>query len=1303
MASQPVDQTMRSTGLSWWTILEDPEPRSHRFDPAKPSPRKPRRSAAVRIPKNWLADARGGSAARFDLGAGMTAKGTFRWANRKADDGVRTFAGTLTEPPGMFHLEHHEERGWSGSFRLTASDEMVQLVPDREEQGVTRLESWPRREIVCASAGDSGPPFEAPVSDPSINHNLLQSRPGAPRVIYLDFDGETVSGTVWNVLYNSFDDISVPSSGMTRDEIIAAWARAAEDWAPFNVNVTTSRLVYQVTNPQRRCMVVCTTLIPSWAHDTADTSDGGMAFIDSFANNSISAICWCWNVQNYFRCAETISHEVGHTMGLSDAKEMSGDVERGYYHGHETDCGVYWAPIMGRPFIFDKTVTCLTQFTKEGTYPGSTVEEPELDEIIHELGLLPDEHLDSAGGIILPGTALALKNSSAVVQGLLNSGSDVDAFSIELPAGTWHIWAGPNSAEANVDVWLELQRMQGAGSYTLLRRSANQGSSSADDASHSLSAQFYPVLEAGIYRIRVGSDHCAGPYGYSNYGGLGTYTLRISPTAGFERDGPVLSTARVSGLAIGSKYATAHLAFRDASPFDPDLYPPNPSIFPIVFPFVHLQRVGGGVSIVGSRSGGPRFFTDDSGGLPEYFAGVSYRFEAPGGWWDSAEAGDYRVDIQPGVATDKHGNFNEVTIHSVGSLEPDTVPPMIQATAEPSSVSSGSSDFVIVSVQITDQSPLLVAGNGTSAFEAISASGGPSQPVVRWLYSTADGGRQMFLKLAVTAPAGGWHIDDTSVYHVVPKAGAIRDAEGNPASLSPVASFSITTRLWKQDFEGMSHGFALDAGWETGVCRGTGGALDDPSPDAGNETRVLGYALGDLSQYGNNLNERSATTPAINTQGYERLTLHYRRWLTVRAGDLARIEVNDGTTNDAWTTVWTCPPGGNFSQRSWTIHEVPLPHFVDNGTVHIRWIQGGTDSTGTAGGWNIDDVEVLAAGTFQPARLVFNPPRMSTSAVEGGANVSYTIRLNQQPTQAVSVNLMSDAQSDLVSARHVFSSSNWNVPQAVTVKAVDDGVVEGSHRTVIHHSCSSSDLAFDGATVDRVVGITDNESPLILGQPEDGAVLPGQSIVLSLTPARVSGIAYQWYSGRRGDERRPIAGATNPTLSATLPSGAAVPVYFWVRVYVPGRQIREEHSRQVTLSPLTGLAAFKQRLLQRGYSTAQINAPGFEAADPDGNGLSHFTEHAVGILPGQTATGIRKVELVPAEGGGLRAFDVLVTLPPLQPDVVYLLQTSSRLTGWVTMAEVTGDPLSDPAQVVRIPHTGAEQLLVKLAVSPRGP
>src|SRR6187551_4038566 len=64
----------------------------------------------------------------------------------------------------------------------------------------------------------------------------LNSYPGAPAVILLDFNGHAVSGTMWNVT----GPYTCNSSGLSDEGITEAFNRVAEDYRPFNINVTTN-------------------------------------------------------------------------------------------------------------------------------------------------------------------------------------------------------------------------------------------------------------------------------------------------------------------------------------------------------------------------------------------------------------------------------------------------------------------------------------------------------------------------------------------------------------------------------------------------------------------------------------------------------------------------------------------------------------------------------------------------------------------------------------------------------------------------------------------------------------------------------------------------------------------------------------------------------------------------------------------------------------------------------------------------------------------------------------------------------
>ena len=82
----------------------------------------------------------------------------------------------------------------------------------------------------------------------------LNSYPGAEAVIFLDFDGHTVQSSVWNggvTLY-------CQPSGLTDPQITEAFGRVAEDYRPFDINITTDIDVFLLAPLNRRMRALCT-------------------------------------------------------------------------------------------------------------------------------------------------------------------------------------------------------------------------------------------------------------------------------------------------------------------------------------------------------------------------------------------------------------------------------------------------------------------------------------------------------------------------------------------------------------------------------------------------------------------------------------------------------------------------------------------------------------------------------------------------------------------------------------------------------------------------------------------------------------------------------------------------------------------------------------------------------------------------------------------------------------------------------------------------------------------------------------
>lgn len=169
--------------------------------------------------------------------------------------------------------------------------------------------SLAKRDYVAPEVSSKGKGRGKPVKPTTPTDTTTQQPPtvNAP-VIYLDFDGQTVTGTQWNMQAV----IACNYSGMNGAEIQATVARVQEDYSPFGVIVTADSAVYLAADPYKRVRVIIT---ESWEwYGQA----GGVAYLGSFSwGNETPAFVFSsllgYSVKNV---SDATSHEAGHTLGL---------------------------------------------------------------------------------------------------------------------------------------------------------------------------------------------------------------------------------------------------------------------------------------------------------------------------------------------------------------------------------------------------------------------------------------------------------------------------------------------------------------------------------------------------------------------------------------------------------------------------------------------------------------------------------------------------------------------------------------------------------------------------------------------------------------------------------------------------------------------------------------------------------------------------------------------------------------------------------------------------------------------------
>ena len=362
---------------------------------------------------------------------------------------------------------------------------------------------------VCplAPEGDEEASFAARGTIPLDQAFFLNSRPGASKTIYLDFDGHQSVNNSWNhnITFPPYDT-SGSSATFTDSElqqIIDTWEQVAEDFAPFDVNVTTQdpgvNALRKSSGSDQQYGVRC---LMTQATGGFGNGIGGVAFLGSF-DDSIDNPVFAFN-KGVLNGAMTASHEVGHALGLFHDGLNSSEYHPGSSQGGATG----WGPIMGAPFNRN-----LTQWSN-GDYSGSTATQNDVVIITNSangINYLPDDH---TGNFFL-GTELG---NGVPVSGVIDRASDTDGFAFTVDcAGMVSIDATPDlSAGYNLDIEVIVYDSIG-----FIVETINPTTDVSAAAMLSLDAGQYYLSVDGTYR----AGQARGPE--SDYGSIGAYTLTV--------------------------------------------------------------------------------------------------------------------------------------------------------------------------------------------------------------------------------------------------------------------------------------------------------------------------------------------------------------------------------------------------------------------------------------------------------------------------------------------------------------------------------------------------------------------------------------------------------------------------------------------------------------------------------------------------------------------------------------------------------------------------------------------------------
>ena len=321
--------------------------------------------------------------------------------------------------------------------------------------------------------GEPGEPVVGPphvgTYDGSSDTNKLQSRPGASKVLFMDF--------------------SVLS--LAPAELYLAWQGVSSAYSAFEVNVTTDVAVYNATTARNRGKACI-----------KDEDGRSTCYVNSFGT---AQCCDIYNKGNGNYQGLTLAHEFGHMMGL----DHDGSASTEYFNGFSA---YKWVPLMG-----DCTpeaswgAQALYQWSK-GEYTGANNKEDDLSIITKNLPFRADDIADSTA-LIINGSQV----SSVDNRGQIANNTDTDTFTFAIGSGAGHAKLSVARIEVlgggMLDVDAELQSADG------------QSIAKSNDKA-ARTASFDVDLAAGAYKLIVkGGAEGTPENGFSSYASLGFYGI----------------------------------------------------------------------------------------------------------------------------------------------------------------------------------------------------------------------------------------------------------------------------------------------------------------------------------------------------------------------------------------------------------------------------------------------------------------------------------------------------------------------------------------------------------------------------------------------------------------------------------------------------------------------------------------------------------------------------------------------------------------------------------------------------------
>ncbi len=340
------------------------------------------------------------------------------------------------------------------------------------------------------------------VVDYEVTPPSLHSRPGAAATLFLDFDGyfQAAWTNFTNIVTPVFDRDGLPNlfGASELAAITEIWQRVAEDFIPFNIDVTT-------VNPDDfsngvGLRVAIGGSSADWYEPQGGQSAGGVALLNSFTNGDPNVVyvfpAQLSDVARYI--AEASSHEAGHAFGLRHQSryDVNANKIEEYNPGNAN-----WAPIMGVSYYAARS----TWYNGPDSVSAASLQDDLaiISGAVNGFGYRPDDR----GNTFNSATPLTGPGFQKTGSGIIEKTSDADYFSFITGGGEITVSVAVADVGANLDATLEL-------------RSATDELIASADPGNSLGATITTTVATGEYRVVVRS--------HGTYGDVGQYTVTAS-------------------------------------------------------------------------------------------------------------------------------------------------------------------------------------------------------------------------------------------------------------------------------------------------------------------------------------------------------------------------------------------------------------------------------------------------------------------------------------------------------------------------------------------------------------------------------------------------------------------------------------------------------------------------------------------------------------------------------------------------------------------------------------------------------